>query len=371
MIRKNYLDAVRAFAAFLVIVVHTGIFFAPSSLVVAFPASTGMLGVQLFFVLSAFLIFESLDRIEEKGGTLDEFFTHRFLRVAPLYYTAIIVFTATSGVFWGRPSDLYTAKNILANVLLIHGLVPSANNHIVGGGWSVGTEVLFYLMAPALFALRRHKFLMIGIAAACFPILVLAVREIQPMLGDPAYVNPNGFLYFSILNQLPVFICGCLLFAARDRMFKLSAPAATLGWLAPLGAGAYIWWNYFTWTLTFTFVPLLAGVSSVFFIVLMSKVNVTSWLVREFGRRAFSIYMFNLPALMIVKMVAAKIGITLPFFAAVPIVAGAAFLAAGVTYRFVEVPFLNLAKRLSRNAVDQKRVHNGRAQKSPRDANVL
>lgn len=342
MQRKNYLDAVRAFAALLVVVVHTGIFFPPSSIAVAFPASAGMLGVQLFFVLSAFLIFESLDRIESKGGTLGEFFTHRFLRVAPLYYTAIVVFACI-----GRGAAPYTAGNILANVLLVHGLVPSANNHIVGGGWSVGTEVLFYLMAPTLFALRGRKMALIAIAAACFPLVVLAVREIQPMLGDPNYVNPNGFLYFSILNQLPVFICGCLLFAAKDRMFKLSAPVALLGWLAPLGVGAYVWLHYFTWTLTFTLVPLLAGISGVFFIVLMSKVNVTSWLVREFGRRAFSIYMFNLPALMIVKSAAAKAGVVLPFFAAVPIVAAAAFLAAGVTYRFVELPFLNLAKRLS------------------------
>lgn len=342
MPRKTYLDAVRAVAAFLVIVVHTGIFFPAADLPMQFVSSTGMLGVQLFFVLSAFLIFDALDRLEQKGGTLGEFFAHRFLRVAPLYWSAILVFTIING-----HAAVYTVGNVIANVLFIHGLVPSANNHIVGGGWSVGTEVLFYLMAPALFALRRNKLVLMTIAVACFPLLVIAVRTLQPMLGEPDYVNPNGFLYFSILNQLPVFICGCLLFSDKERLFKLPALAAVIGWLAPLAVAAYLWWNYFTEIFTFTFVPLLAGISGVFFIVLMSKVEVKSWIVREFGRRAFSIYMFNIGALMLAKTMSTKAGVTLPFLVALPIIATLAFIGAGVTYRFIELPFMNLAKRLS------------------------
>ena len=307
--------------------------------------------MQLFFVLSAFLIFDSLDRIEKRGGTLGEFFVHRFLRIAPLYYLAIAIFVGVFGVLFpalgwsAHAPETYTFENIMANVLLLHGLVPAAANGIVGGGWSVGTEVLFYALAPALFALRSRKIALAAIAAACFPLVYLATKTIQPMIGAPEYVNVNGFLFFSIVNQLPVFICGCLLFAGKDQLFKMPAPVAALGWAGSMAAAAYIWVHYFTGTLTFTFVPLLAGVSSAFFIMLMSKVQVTNWLVQEFGRRAFSIYLLNLPALMLVKYGAAKIGVTLPFFAAVPIVAAAAFIAAGITYRFVEVPFMNRAKR--------------------------
>jgi peptidoglycan/LPS O-acetylase OafA/YrhL len=353
MSRKNYLDAVRAFAALLVVVVHTQQHFPAPNRAVELLASFGQLGVQLFFVLSAFLIFESLDRIEKKGGTLSEFFVHRFLRIAPLYYLAIALFVGIFGILFpamgwsSHAPTAYTTENILTNVLLLHGLVPAANNSIVGGGWSVGTEVIFYALAPALFAVRNRRLALIGLAAGCLPLVYMATCTIQPILGEPSYVNDNGFLFFSIVNQLPVFICGCLLFTIRDRAFKLSAKIAGMGWIASLSAACYIWVNYFTGTLTFAFVPLLAGISGAFFIVLMSKIQAAPWIVQEFGRRAFSIYLFNFPALILIKFAAAKFGISLPFLVAVPLVATAAFMAAGITYRLVERPSIELAKRLS------------------------
>jgi peptidoglycan/LPS O-acetylase OafA/YrhL len=348
-LRKSYLDAVRAFAAFLVVVVHTGQFFpAPNHFVQLF-AAMGQLGVQLFFVLSAFLIFESLDRLRGKAAPLTEFFVHRFLRIAPLYYTAIVVsLVMFRGLFPGLGMGVaYTPQNIIANVLLLHGLVPAANQSIVGGGWSVGTEVLFYLLAPMLFLLRNRWQILIVVAALCYPTVLWLVRLGWPSLGAPGFVEDNHFLYFSIANQLPVFICGCLLFAFKNRAFALPAIAVILGWIGSIAGAGYIWETNFGGTMTFFYIPLLGGISSAFFIVLMSRIQVSNRLVLEFGRRAFSIYMFNLPALLLVQYGANRLDLKLPFFAAVPIVATAAFLMAGVTYRFVERPFLNLSKRLS------------------------
>jgi peptidoglycan/LPS O-acetylase OafA/YrhL len=347
--RKEYLDCVRAFAAFLVVVVHTGQFFPASNHFIQLLAAMGQLGVQLFFVLSAFLIFESLDRLHGKTAPLAEFFVHRFLRIAPLYYMAILVsLVLFCYIFPGLGmAPAYTPRNILANVLFLHGLVPAANQSIVGGGWSVGAEVLFYLLAPMLFLLRNRWPLLIVVAVLCYPMVLWLVRLGWPALGAPGYVEDNHFLYFSIANQLPVFICGCLLFAFKDRAFAIPRFAAIFGWIASLAVAGYLWETNFSGTMTFFYVPLLGGISSAFFIVLVSRVHTSNRLVIAFGRRAFSIYMFNLPALLLAQYAAGRLGLKLPFFAAVPIVATAAFLMAGVTYRFVERPFLNLAKRLS------------------------
>jgi peptidoglycan/LPS O-acetylase OafA/YrhL len=352
-LRKSYLDAVRACAAFLVVVVHTGQFFPAPNQAIQLLAAMGQLGVQLFFVLSAFLIFESLDRLRGRASPLTEFFVHRFLRIAPLYYTAIVVFLVTFGAllpalgYSSGPPAACTPQNILANVLFLNGLVPDANNSIVGGGWSVGTEMLFYLLAPMLFLLRKRWPLLIVVAALCYPTVLWLVRLGWPSLGAPGFVYDNHFLYFSIANQLPVFICGCLLYAFKDRAFAIPAIAAAFGWVASIAAAGYIWETNFSGTMTFFYIPLLAGISSAFFIVLMSRVQVSNRLVLEFGRRAFSIYMFNLPALLLVQYGAGRLGLKLPVFIALLFVATTAFLMAGVTYRFVERPFLNLSKRLS------------------------
>jgi peptidoglycan/LPS O-acetylase OafA/YrhL len=353
MSRKNYLDVVRAFAALLVVTVHTQQHFPAPNRAIELMASFGQLGVQLFFTLSAFLIFESLDRIRQKGGTLTEFFVHRFLRIAPLYYFAMVLFLTVFGIIFPAVGLMphapasYTVEAIIANVFFVHGLVPSATNAIVGGGWSIGTEMLFYLLAPALFALRNRPARLIAIGAACFPLIWLATQTFQPLLDAPNYVNINGFLFFSILNELPVFLCGALLFALKEQAFSISREAAIMGWVAPMALACWLWVTHFTSTMTFAYVPLLAGISSSFFIVLMSKVAISNRFVIEFGRRAFSIYIFNMVVLMLVENVAVRNGIHLPYLGALPIVVVLVYLFSGTTYNYIEKPFLRMAKRFS------------------------
>lgn len=353
MQRKNYLDSVRAIAALMVVTVHTQQFFNAQWRPAVMLAAMGQLGVQLFFVLSAFLIFESLDRIQKNGGTLTEFFVHRFFRIAPLYYVAIIVNVLTFGfifpaLHWSHHApDAYTPGNILANVLLLHGLIPSANNSVVGGGWSIGTEVIFYVLAPAMFALRNRPMWLVAMGAACFPIVYLLIGTVQPALGAPAYVNDNGFLFFSIFNQMPVFVCGALLFVFKERIFKIPLVLSVLAVAALIPFTYHVWLWHFDGLMTFTFIPLLAGIAGVFFISAMAKINFSNWLFREFGKRSFSIYLSNFPAILIVRTIGLHANIKIPFPVAVMAVATLAFLIAGVTYRYVEKPCMQLAKKMA------------------------
>jgi peptidoglycan/LPS O-acetylase OafA/YrhL len=206
-------------------------------------------------------------------------------------------------------------------------------------------------MAPALFALKRRPLWLILIAIVCIPLVYAATIVLQPLLGDPAYVNDNGFLYFSILNQLPVFICGAGLFIWRGALNRLSAPVLTAFCILPFAVAYYIWTRYFTGTLTFTFVPLLAGISSLFLIALLSKAARFGWLIEEAGQRSFSMYLWNFPVLLVTKSVADSLDVKAPFFVALPIVAAAAFLLSGITYYVIERPFIIVAKRLSQRDV--------------------
>jgi peptidoglycan/LPS O-acetylase OafA/YrhL len=355
MTRTGYFDAARAVAALSVVAVHAQQFFTPAHRTIEILAAMGQLGVQLFFVISAFLIFESLDRLRQKNGSLFEFFVHRFLRIAPLYYFVIFanmvvwVYVAPNIGWLDSPDDSYTPFNIVTNMLFLHGLVPSANQ-FVGGGWSVGTEFLFYFLAPAMFMLRRRPLWLIVIGVACFPLIYFAIPILQPLLGEPDYVNNNGFLYYSILNQMPVFICGALLFCWRDRIFELSLPVVIFGCLAPLGAAYCLWTEYFTGKLTFAYVPLLAGVSSVFLIVLLSKINRFGWLIQQAGKQSFSMYMWNFAALSLVSWTGQVSGFGVSFSLGFPAAAAISFLLSGITYYAIERPFINLAKRMRSSA---------------------
>ena len=84
--RLLYIDALRGFAILGVIVVHVaGAFPAPSHVLNVILANGGR-GVQLFFVVSAFTLFHSLDSKTAGAAGLFRFFVRRYFRVAPLYY---------------------------------------------------------------------------------------------------------------------------------------------------------------------------------------------------------------------------------------------------------------------------------------------
>ena len=113
----------------------------------------------------------------------------------------------------------------------------------------------------------------------------------------------------------------------------------------------YAWTRYFTGTITFTLIPALAGISSVFLITLLSKIDHFDWLIQEIGKRSFSMYLWNLPALLVLKYFASAAGFNMPFVVAFPVVATLAFLTSGITYDAIERPFINVAKRLSQQPV--------------------
>lgn len=352
--RRGYFDAARALAAFMVIAVHTQQNFAATTPLVMTVAQMGQLGVQLFFVVSAFLIFDSLERLKHKGGSLLEYFFHRFLRVAPLYYVAIIGWTIVTRMAESRPAwgfgaaqtGAYTWPNILSNVLLIHGLIPSANNSIVGGGWSVGTEFLFYLLAPVLFEWRKRPWRIACAAAICMPFVSVAVNYLQPDLEQPRYVIDNSFLYFSIINQLPVFVVGMLLYCFRDAAFRMSAPVATAGMAIFAVATCWIWQRHFSGELTFFFVPLLSAISFAFLLVLLKRAPKIPSTISVVGQRSFSIYLLSAPTILILKNICHSLGTVLSFPTALLIVTISVCTCASVTYHLIEKPFINFAKRM-------------------------
>jgi peptidoglycan/LPS O-acetylase OafA/YrhL len=342
--RLSYFDTARALAAFMVVCVHTESTFHASSPLASTFAEMGQLGVQLFFVVSAFLIFNSLDRLSRNGGCLVEYWAHRFLRIAPLYYVAIMGWTvfglvADAGVPCRWPQ-------ILANVVFIHGIIPSANNSIVGGGWSVGTEFLFYLVAPLMFSWRNTPIRIACAAALCLPLMLAGTHYLQPLLNQPQYIVDNGFLYFSIVNQFPVFACGMLLYCFRQAVFRLPLVIVISGLVLPSVAMYWIWQNHFADTLTFFFVPLFAAVSFVFLLALLQRTRRMPSVIAVIGQRSFSIYLLNGPVLVILKHIRHELGINIPFLLALLVMTASTLLLSCFTYRFIEEPFINLSKRL-------------------------
>jgi peptidoglycan/LPS O-acetylase OafA/YrhL len=182
--------------------------------------SHGALGVNLFFVLSGFVLYLPYGRSQRQfTGTKDfeVFYIHRFNRLFPLFYLstlAIDVFLlhpdATSGAYWSNLTSLATATFVFSPKTFM----PRTNFVL----WSLGVEIWFSVLFPFLVcAVTRW-----GMRAVLAISLSLswAVRCADVPLHDGRSVN---WLNDSVVGRLDDFVVGmaaCHYFLERRRQMR-------------------------------------------------------------------------------------------------------------------------------------------------------
>lgn len=215
--KLGFVDRLRGIAILMVIAMHYLQVFA--SPVVRDWNEIGQIGVQLLFVVSAFTLCLSADNRRDEPQRLWAYAVRRYFRIAPVYYVGILfywwLFTASGE---GAP---YTLRNVLANVFLVHGLVPEANNNVVPGGWTIATEVLFYAAFPLLYPLLEAAWKRWGnralAGAFALSLLVAIGWQLNFHATYGKWLPNNGFAYGSFVNQLPVFVAGMAWYLAAWR----------------------------------------------------------------------------------------------------------------------------------------------------------
>ena len=149
----NGLDALRAFAALSVLGLH--LIYVPDW--TGFPSTgplawfrVGFLGVDIFFVLSGYVIGLSAIRLFPLHGPprSADFVKRRFARIVPLYWivSLLFLFAVDSSALTGDNAIL----QILSHLFFFHNLMPSTAGAINGVTWTLATEMQLYLIT-ALF----------------------------------------------------------------------------------------------------------------------------------------------------------------------------------------------------------------------------
>lgn len=222
--RHAWLDGVRGLAIFGVVMVHAAQI-APAGSWPNRVFGFGQYGVQLFFMVSTLTCILTLQR----GPRITDWYIRRASRIAIVYWCGLVFYfpvfmlQAKMGM-----KDLSFADplNILANLLFLHGWVPSANNSVVPGGWSIAVEMNFYLIAPLVVPLLARP----GRAALILTGLSVAFLALNQTLNGP--VANNRFTYFWPVNQIPVFLLviaayALVLRAGRDIWNVAPPPSVT------------------------------------------------------------------------------------------------------------------------------------------------
>lgn len=176
-IKREYLgtiDFLRAFAALSVCMFHYSdtslVKFNSSTLASGF--SWGYLGVEIFFVISGFVIPYSMLGTDHKPTKLGAFFLKRVIRICPSVYVTLaltIVYLIGTSIIHHNPelSQTITLKRLISNILFI---VPFTNETWLNGVlWTLALEFQFYLIIGLIFNLlftkvKIWRFSLIGLA---------------------------------------------------------------------------------------------------------------------------------------------------------------------------------------------------------------
>jgi len=205
-LRLETLDALRLLAALSVALFHFGFRGLTLDLTdVALPTyeavlKHGYLGVQLFFVISGFVIAYSAE-----GRTPIQFGIARFARIYPTFLLCMTI-TFLVVLAFGSPRLHATAVQWAANLIIKPALL--GQEALDGSYWSIFYEVVFYAWVFAFMAMGLFK-------RANYPAIVVAWLLISVI--DRATIASGVMRYLVLTDQSAFFCAGLLLYAAfRD-----------------------------------------------------------------------------------------------------------------------------------------------------------
>jgi peptidoglycan/LPS O-acetylase OafA/YrhL len=187
-------------------------------------AFVGFRGVELFFVISGFILGLPFAARHIKGAppvNLSKYYLRRLTRLEPPYIVTVFALFALALRVQGKSAGaLY--PHLGASLFYLHSLIYGAQSPVIGVAWSLEIEVQFYLLVPLLtflFAIRNRSLRRLSMVA-----LTLAILSAQAV-----FIGDSPRLSLSIFAYLQFFLMGFLLADVFLADWK-SSPRRTLYW---------------------------------------------------------------------------------------------------------------------------------------------
>lgn len=200
-------QGLRAVAVLAVIVFH----FNPSWL------PGGFVGVDVFFVISGFLITSIL--LQKKSSpnydlksTIYHFYTSRIKRIAPAYYLMIILVALAAAILYPQ-SDLGSLRGSLISSTIFNSngffasfgdyFAPASHEQPLLHTWSLAVEIQFYLLAPIIILFIPKRFLGLLLIFLILVLTIIAEYSLR-------VIGSSQVTYYSLYARLPEFFVGGL-----------------------------------------------------------------------------------------------------------------------------------------------------------------
>jgi peptidoglycan/LPS O-acetylase OafA/YrhL len=366
------LDGLRAIAFLLVLGAHTN------------KTEFGWAGVQLFFVLSGFLLTGILLRMKDVFSGRQYFFKfygRRFLRIFPLYFLYLFLLAIAvwqqNWISWGLLREQLQEKvqpQLLFSFLYLYDFVHASaifqNTRFLTHLWSLSVEEQFYIFWPlVLFVTPRKKirFLFLSIIIAGPFLRLLAYLAYSNHLFPSMLDNPYLAVYVLPFSHIDAFAMGAFISCyqlpkPRKQLAILIAVVPLMGFLAQyLGTGGIQPDSMGYEFMMFTSYKFVWGYTllNYFFALIIQEVHQTGlftraldhFSLRYLGRISYGMYVFHFPIIWFLLAIQMEykdrfpftfyLGQTRTFF----LVLIVTLAAASLSYHFFEKPINNLKDR--------------------------
>jgi peptidoglycan/LPS O-acetylase OafA/YrhL len=338
------LDGVRGIAILFVVASHAGS---------EFFFQGGFIGVDLFFCLSGYLITSLLFVEYAKTGAISfsRFYIRRALRLLPALFLGLLFITAV----WSFAKPGYMANQILATVSSLFyfaNIIPVEKMGLCSHLWSLSVEEHFYFLWPMMVLLlaaisfsRRITFIFIAIVAVCV-FRSLVFRFHLGETHDILSIIPYRFTFC----RMDSILWGCLLAVIKLNRgfvaigeFKSIGPCAAILPLVIYGFVGQSVIQPYMYYAGFPLVDLLCAVV-LYTVVGNPQSFFSNSMLRWIGRRSYGIYVYHSPIMQLSDPYRIEHH-TVNNLAVVLVTVGLVFLAAEVSFRWVESPILALKRR--------------------------
>ena len=354
--RMEVIDGFRGLAVLLVIAYHYLPFF-----------SFGWIGVDLFFVISGFLITGKLIESLGTANYFSSFYLNRILRIVPLYYLVLVVFFFF--LPWLLPAFVSGSVNQLLSqqvyywtftVNFYNALYGWSPNVMLVPMWSLACEMQFYLIWPfvvlIIYKIDKRYFTHILI-------LFIFLTVLYRLSGNYKGQLSAAYTYVLLPSRLDSFCIGALLYVIfNDNNFvQLLRKGWMCSFVAVLLALCIMYYQGQAWHLDaattskfgYTLDALFwAGIiafvkspGSRFF----TKIFTSKWLVQA-GKYSYGMYILHVPVKVILLKLSGNTGLATSNYYLTMLISFVFTIACSfASYHLIEKTFLQYKRGLSLN----------------------
>lgn len=214
--RNNWIDVLRGVAILMILLLHA-IVMTPEIDDHPWILKIGghlAHGVQLFFLISGWVITVAYERGLERGYNKWDYLLRRAAKIFPLYFIFLnlgILFYLFSTYYIPEPNffrnsvsdDNLNISNYLLHIFMLQGFSSNLIHTLLDGSWSIVIEVYFYILFPFLIYRFTRKS-----EDALFAFFVSLVVSISFTMLVGKNTIPSDFGYYAFPVQLPCFLLG-------------------------------------------------------------------------------------------------------------------------------------------------------------------